>query len=94
MKKNVFLLDPLWYLDVTMADLGDAIRFLSCIDAEYFQKGKEEGAIYLYWHFEVIIRTLRRSLECTQMNMRKSVEAIYKDKNKKKKREKQKFDFS
>lgn len=78
MKEN-FLLDPLWNLEMSTADLGDDICFLRCIDSEYFQKGKGESPEYLYCKFEAIVKTLRKSLECTQMNMKKSIEAIYEE---------------
>ena len=81
MKKDKLLLNPLWNLENAEANLKDDIQFLRCIDSEYFQKGKNECSAFLYWQFEAIIRTLRKSLECTQMNMKKSIDSIYKYEN-------------
>ena len=81
MKKDNLLLNPLWNLENASANLKDDIQFLRCIDSEYFQKGKNEYSEYLYWQFEAIIRTLKKSLECTQMNMKKSIDSIYKYEN-------------
>ena len=85
MKKDKLLLNPLWNLENAEANLKDDIQFLRCIDSEYFQKGKIECSAFLYWQFEAIIRTLRKSLECTQMNMKKSIDAIYEKDSKEKK---------
>lgn len=85
MEKGNFLLDPLWNLEISSANLKDDIRFLRCIDSEYFQKGNKESSEYLYWHLGSFITILRKSLECTQMNMKKSIEAIYEEESKKKK---------
>ena len=78
MEKDV-LLNPLWNLENASANLKDDIQYLKCIDAEYFQKGKNECAEYLYYQFEAIIRTLRKSLEYTQTNMKESIKAIYEE---------------
>ena len=82
MKEKKIVLDPLWNLENASANLNEDIQFLKCIDSEYFQKGKNECSVYLYCQFEAIIKTLKRSLECTQMNMKQCIEAIYKENNK------------
>ena len=41
MEKGNFLLDPLWNLEISSANLKDDIRFLRCIDSEYFQNGNK-----------------------------------------------------
>ena len=82
MKEEKLLLDPLWNLENASANLKDDIQFLKCIDSEYFQKDKNECSTYLYYQFEAIIKTIRKSLECTQMNIKKSIEAIYEEDNK------------
>lgn len=83
MKKDNLLLDPLWNLENAEANIKDDIRFLRCIDSEYFQKGNKENSEYLYWHLGAFITILRKSLECTQISMKKSIEAIYEEDNKK-----------
>lgn len=83
MKKDVLLLDPLWNLEMSKANIGDDINFLRCIEMEYFTKGENENSQYLYNHFKSIIPTLRKSLECTQMNMKNSIDLIYEESKKK-----------
>ena len=80
MEKENFLLDSVWQLEVAQACLDEDIDFLHCIDEEYFEGDKEESAAYLYWQLKSIIRTLTKSLECTSMNMKKSIDAIYENK--------------
>lgn len=84
MKEDKLLLDPLWNLEMSSANLKDDIRFLRCIDSEYFQKGNKESSEYLYWHLWAFITILRKSLEYTQTNMKKSIEAIYEEERKNK----------
>lgn len=78
--KEKILLDPIWNLEVAEANLTDDIDFLHCIEEEYFTGEQKEYAPCLYWQLGAIIRTLRKSLECNQMNMRKSIDAIYEEK--------------
>ena len=83
MKKNSFLLNPLWNLEMSKANICDDINFLRCIEMEYFTKGEKETSQYLYNQFKAIIITLRKSLEYTQMNMKESIDLIYEEDKKK-----------
>ena len=82
--KKELLLDSVSQLEYAEANISDDIDFLHCIDEEYFTGEQKEYGPYLYWQFGAILRTLRKSLECTQMNMRKSIDAIYENKRQKK----------
>ena len=80
MEKENFELDPIWNLEMAEARLNEDIDFLHCIDEEYFNGKKEEYSPYLYWQFRAIMNTLRKSLECNQMYIRRSIDAIYAEK--------------
>ena len=75
-----FLLDALWQLEYAEGQLRETIDFLYCIDDEYFERKKDTGEQWLRWQLSSIIRTLRKSIESTQMNMQKSIETIYEEK--------------
>ncbi len=83
--KDKLLLDPLWNLEMSKANICDDINFLRCIEMEYFTKGEIETSQYLYSQFKSIITTLRKSLEYTQMAMKESIDSIYEEDKQKKK---------
>lgn len=83
MKKKNLVLDPLWNLEMSKANICDDINFLRCIEMEYFTKGEMETPQYLYNQFKAIITILRKSLEYTQMNMKESIDLIYEENKKK-----------
>lgn len=80
--KKELLLDSLFQLECADAYLSEDIDFLNCIDEQYFNGEQKEYPEYLYWQLGAIIRTLRKSLECTQMKIQESVKAVYEEKKK------------
>ena len=79
------LLDSLWQLEYAVGQLESDIDFIHCIEENYFTNEKSTGEQWLRWQISSILPTLRKSLESTQMNMKRSIEAIYEDKQKRQK---------
>ena len=81
------LLDPLWQLEMASIQLETDINFLHCIEEAYLTDKELKGEQWLRWQMENIIPTLRKSIESTQIKMKKSISEIYKNTRKEKENE-------
>lgn len=80
MTKNINLA---FELETATQKLDENIKILHCIETEYFGNIPEEHSKYLYKQLQTLLKIVRKSLQCTKINMQKSVAVFY---NKQKKR--------
>lgn len=74
MTKNINLL---FELETAATKLQEDINVLQCIEKEYFEDIPEEHSKYLYKQLQTLLKIVRKSLQCTKMNMQKSTAIVY-----------------
>ena len=71
--------DILWKYELAEAQLDEDIKFLECIQAEYFTEvATVESGQYLYEQFGAIFNTIIKSIQYNQQEMRQNIDGFYK----------------
>jgi len=72
--------DILWKFELAEAQLSDDIEFLHCIEQEHFVfKEPQESITYLYWQMQSMVKTLIKSMEYNQREMKETIDKCYEE---------------
>ena len=75
--------DILWKFELAEAQLSDDIEFLHCIEQEHLvYREPQESVAYLYWQIQSMVKTLIKSMEYNQREMRETIDKYYENSKK------------